>query len=61
MTCEVKNVTILNLFQEKFNIVWNGINSGVYYFDYCGTLDMHLSSILRNLLNEKYKDFWKQI
>ena len=42
-------------------MVWNGINSSVYYLDYSGTLDMHLSSTLKNILNDKYEDFQRQI
>ena len=49
LNCEVKNFTILDLFYKKFDVIYNGINLGAYYFDYSCTADMWIGLIYRNL------------
>ena len=51
----MNNQTVVDTFKNRFDIVWEGINTGIYYFDYSSSIDMQISLILRNIVDEKRK------
>ena len=61
LSAECKNITTLETLKKRLQVVWEGVNSGVYYFDYRTSIVMYQNIMMRSLIGKLSKEFNEEI